>query len=261
MIPADFRTLPTPEMRFKRPAGARRFSPTAASLAMFALLCATIAYWVLQLLAPAVPIAPAGSLADRGDVPELASAARLFGLPAGSGGAQASVAPASNIQVLGVAASELRGSAVLAVDGKPPRAFMVGDAVSADAKLVEVRPGAIVIERNGARIELPAPQRPSVATLWSGPARAGESTSAAAAPPVPTAPPPPAAPLPPPAAGAAPSPQPAPGPLDLRTPGPAAAPPSAAHAQPAEPGTPAAAPAETPQGQPAQQAPAASGEQ
>ena len=251
MIPADFRTLPTPEMRFKRPAGARRFTPTAASLAMFAL----------HLRAPAVRVAPRGSPAAGGHVPERAPPARVFGLPAGSGGAQASVAPASNIQVLGVAASELRGSAVLAVDGKPPRAFMVGDAVSADAKLVEVRPGAIVIERNGARIELPAPQRPSVATLWSGPARAGESTSAAAAPPVPTAPPPPAAPLPPPAAGAAPSPQPAPGPLDLRTPGPGTATPSAAHAQPAEPGTPAAAPAETPQGQPAQQAPAASGEQ
>ncbi len=260
MIPADFRTLPTPEMRFKRPAGARRFSPTAASLAMFALLCATIAYWVLQLLAPAVPIAPAGSLADRGDVPELASAARLFGLPAGSGGAQASVAPASNIQVLGVAASELRGSAVLAVDGKPPRAFMVGDAVSADAKLVEVRPGAIVIERNGARIELPAPQRPSVTTLWGGPARAGEPASATAAPPVHAAPPPPAPALPP-ATGAAPSPQPAPGPLDLRTPGPAAAAPSAAQAQPAEPGAPAAAPAATPQAPPAPQPATTSDEQ
>lgn len=263
-------------MRFKRPAAVRRFTPTAASLAMFALLCATIVYWALQLLAPAVPIAPSGSLADRGDAPDLASAARLFGLPAGSSGAQASVAPPSNIQVLGVAASELRGSAVLAVDGKSPRAFMVGDAVSADAKLVEVRPGAVVIERNGARVELPAPQRPSVATLWAGPARAGESTSAAAAPPVPTAPPPPAAPVPPPAAGAAPSPQPAPGPLDLRTPGPAAAAPSAApsaaHAQPAEPGAPAgmptaapaaapaAAPTVTPQSQPSPQPPAASDE-
>ncbi|MDL1907939.1 hypothetical protein FBR03_10875, partial [Betaproteobacteria bacterium PRO1] len=179
-------------MRFKRTVAARRWAPAAASLAMFALLCATIAYWALQLLAPAVPIAPAGSLAGAGDAADPVSAGRLFGLPSGSGSAQAPVAP-SSIQVLGVAASELRGSAVLSVDGKPARAFMVGDAVSAAAKLVEVRPGAVVIERNGARVELPAPQRPSVATLWAGPARSGEAPTATA-PPARVVPPPPTPP-------------------------------------------------------------------
>lgn len=237
-------------MRFKRTVAARRWAPAAASLAMFALLCATIAYWALQLLAPAVPIAPAGSLAGAGDAADPVSAGRLFGLPSGSGSAQAPVAP-SNIQVLGVAASELRGSAVLSVDGKPARAFMVGDAVSAAAKLVEVRPGAVVIERNGARVELPAPQRPSVATLWAGPARSGEAPTATA-PPARVVPPPPTPPAAA-AAGAAPSP---PAPLDLRTPGPAAAAPAAASAQPDEAGAPAAAaaapappPAATPQHQ------------
>lgn len=237
-------------MRFKRTVAARRWAPAAASLAMFALLCATIAYWALQLLAPAVPIAPAGSLAGAGDAADPVSAGRLFGLPSGSGSAQAPVAP-SSIQVLGVAASELRGSAVLSVDGKPARAFMVGDAVSAAAKLVEVRPGAVVIERNGARVELPAPQRPSVATLWAGPARSGEAPTATA-PPARVVPPPPTPPAAA-AAGAAPSP---PAPLDLRTPGPAAAAPAAASAQPDEAGAPAAAaaapappPAATPQHQ------------
>ncbi len=239
-------------MRFKRTVAARRWAPAAASLAMFALLCATIAYWALQLLAPAVPIAPVGSLAGAGDAADPVSAGRLFGLPSGSGSAQAPVAP-SSIQVLGVAASELRGSAVLSVDGKPARAFMVGDAVSAAAKLVEVRPGAVVIERNGTRVELPAPQRPSVATLWAGPARSGEAATATA-PPARAVPPPPTPPAAA-AAGAAPSP-PAPGPLDLRTPGPAAAAPAAASAQPDEAGAPAAAaaapappPAATPQHQ------------
>lgn len=241
-------------MRFKRTVAARRWAPAAASLAMFALLCATIAYWALQLLAPAVPIAPAGSLAGAGDAADPVSAGRLFGLPSGSGSAQAPVAP-SNIQVLGVAASELRGSAVLSVDGKPARAFMVGDAVSAAAKLVEVRPGAVVIERNGARVELPAPQRPSVATLWAGPARSGEAPTATA-PPARVVPPPPTPPAAA-AAGAAPSP---PAPLDLRTPGPAAAAPAAASAQPDEadaPAAAAAAPAPPPAATPQHQSPPA----
>lgn len=199
-------------MRFKRTVASRRWTPLAASLAMFALLCATIAYWALQLLSPAVPIAPAGSLADQRDAPDLVAAGRLFGMPVGGRGA-AQVAVASNIQVLGVAASEVRGSAVLAVDGKPPKAYMVGDAVGADAKLVEVRSDAAIIERNGARVELAAPQRPSVATLTSGPARTDASPAAVASP-VPTAPP-----VPPPSVAAPPPPQPGPGPINGRSPG------------------------------------------
>lgn len=154
---------------------------------MFAVLCATIAYWALQLLAPAVPIAPTGSLVDQRDAPDLAAAARLFGLPVG-GRAGAPPAALANIQVLGVAASAVRGSAVLVVDGKPPKAYMVGDTVTADTRLVEVRSDVAVVERNGVRVELVAPQRPSVAILSGGPARA-DGTGAASAPPVPTVPP------------------------------------------------------------------------
>jgi general secretion pathway protein C len=229
-------------MRFKRTVASRRWTPLAASLAMFALLSATIAYWALQLLSPAVPIAPAGSLADQRDAPDLVAAARLFGMPVGGRGA-AQVAVVSNIQVLGVAASEVRGSAVLVVDGKPPKAFMVGDAVGADAKLVEVRSDAAIIERNGARVELAAPQRPSVATLSSGPARS-DASPAAVAPPVPTA-----APAPPPTVAAPPPPQPAPSPINGRSPPPPATMP--APAQPEAAGTPAAEQPGAPAQQPA----------
>ncbi|MCO5105879.1 MAG: hypothetical protein M9907_02230 [Burkholderiaceae bacterium] len=250
-------------MLFKRTVASRRWTPLAASLAAFALLCATLAYWALQWLAPAVPIAPAGSLADQRDAPDLAAASRLFGMPVGSGGT-APVAMPSNIQVLGVAASEVRGSAVLVVDGRPPKAFMVGDAVGADAKLVEVRSDAAVIERNGARIELAAPKRPSVATLSSGPARS-DATAGATAPPVATAAPAPAAPLPAapapaasapavPAAAATiavPPPQPAPNPIEARGPAAGAPAPATAPAPPGVPGAPAAAVQE---GQPQQPA-------
>ena len=168
-------------MRFKRTVASRRWTLLAASVAMFAMLGATIAYWALQLLAPAVPIAPTASLVDQRDAPDLVAAAKLFGMPVG-GRAGAPAASVSNIQVLGVAASELRGSAVLAVDGKQPKAFMVGDKVTGDTLLVEVRSDAAIIERNGVRVDLVAPQRPSVAILSGGPVRPESATAATAAP-------------------------------------------------------------------------------
>jgi general secretion pathway protein C len=170
-------------MRFKRTVASRRWTSLAASLAMFALLCATIAYWVLQLLAPAVPIAPTASLVDQREAPDLVAAAKLFGMPVG-GRAGATAASVSNIQVLGVAASEVRGSAVLVVDGKQPKAYMVGDKVTGDTLLVEVQSDVAVIERNGVRIELVAPQRPSVAILSGGPV-GPDAATAATTPPVP----------------------------------------------------------------------------
>lgn len=170
-------------MPIKRTVALRRWTPLAASLAMFALLCATIAYWALQWLAPAESIAPAGSIADQRDFADLAAAAPLFGLPIDGRAAAPDVA-LSNIRVLGVAASAVRGSAVLSVDGKPPKAFMVGEAVTGDATLIEVRSDAAVIERNGTRFELVAPQRPSVAILSGGPV-GPDAATAATTPPVP----------------------------------------------------------------------------
>lgn len=188
-------------MRLKRTVASARWTSLAASFATFALLCATLAYWALQLLAPAVPIAPPGSLVDHRDAPDLFAAARLFGQPGGAG-ATLAAAPPSNLQVLGVAASAVRGSAVLVVDGQPAKAYLVGEAVNANTRLVEVRADVAVVEQNGVRVELVAPQRPSVSLLWAGPARASSSAAARAAPPVsasaiparPVMPPPPAIP-------------------------------------------------------------------
>lgn len=152
-------------MRFKRTVAARRWTSPLAAYLSFGLLCGTLAYWFLQLTAPPVAIAPAGSIVDYGNAPDLGSAAQLFGQH--SAATQAAAAP-SNIQVLGVAASAQRASAVLIVDGGPPRAYLIGDEISQGVRLVAVRPDAAVIEQNGARIELVAPQRPSTAILSGG---------------------------------------------------------------------------------------------
>jgi len=166
--------------KMKRTLRSRRWAPSIAAVAAFGLLGATCAYWALQLLAPPVTIAPTGSLVDTQSAPDLAAAQSLFGTSAS--GPVATSAVAVDIRVLGVAASPTRGSAVLVVDAGAPRAFLVGDEVGSDLRLVEVRSDAAVLERNGARIELPAPQRPSVALLSSGPAAPGSPPVEAAPP-------------------------------------------------------------------------------
>ncbi|MGD9945003.1 MAG: type II secretion system protein N [Burkholderiaceae bacterium] len=156
------------------------------------------------MTAPPVAIAPAGSIVDYGNAPDLGPAAQLFG----QRNLNAQAQPASsNIQVLGVAASARRASAVLSVDGGPAKAFMVGDEVSDGVRLVAVRADAAVIEQGGKRIELVAPQRPSLAILSGGTQPGGSSAGTATNPPVGTAP---AVPVPvPPPAPPAPSGQPA----------------------------------------------------
>jgi len=150
----------------KRTLRLRRWAPSIAAVAAFGTLGATCAYWALQLLAPPVAIAPTGSLVDTQSVPDLAAAQSLFGSSASAPVTAGAIS--SEIRVLGVAASAMRGSAVLVVDAGAPGAFLVGDEVGPGLRLVEVRSDAAVLERNGARIELPAPQRPSIRLLSSG---------------------------------------------------------------------------------------------
>ncbi|MDT3677445.1 MAG: type II secretion system protein N [Burkholderiaceae bacterium] len=177
----------------KRTLRSRRWASSIAAIAAFGVLGATCAYWALQLLAPPVAIAPAGSLVDTQTVPDLAAAQALFGSAASESPAAISVPV--DVRVVGVAASPVRGSAVLVIDSGAAKAFLVGDDVTDDMRLVEVRSDTAVLERRGVRIELPAPQRPSVALLSSGPKAADASPGAAALAPA-AAPAPVAAPAP-----------------------------------------------------------------
>jgi general secretion pathway protein C len=158
-------------MRFRSPIGSRRWAPQLATALLFAALCATATYWALQLLAPPVAIAPSGSLVDWDKAPDLATASRLFGArPNAEQAAQAAVA-SSNILVVGIAAADSRGSAVLSIDGKPPRAYLAGERIDEHARLLAVRPDVVVIEQAGGRLELPTPDRPDISLLSSGPPR------------------------------------------------------------------------------------------
>ena len=111
---------------------------------VWAAVAACAAYWGLRLFVPSRPVpadavvAPAAA-SPRGDL------ARLFGADAQPQSAEAAPAPTSNrFQLLGVVAprpdgAAREGVALIAVDGKPARAYRVGAPIDGDPVLQSVR--------------------------------------------------------------------------------------------------------------------------
>jgi general secretion pathway protein C len=144
-----------------------------ASLAATAALGATLAYWILLLGAPSPPIGPARLAAAPPEATDTAAVSRMFGVAAAASSATA-VAPPLAIQVTGIVAAGRRGSALLAVEGKPARAYAVGDAVTATARVRNVTADAVILDMGGgATASLPAPPRTPVSVLGTEPARPG----------------------------------------------------------------------------------------
>lgn len=155
--------------------------PSLASLLLFAGLCAITAFWALQLLAPKPAVAPTETAADQRGVGDSRAVLELFGAPVVAGGIP--VAVVSNIQVVGITAGDAKGSAILAVDGTPGRFYAIGSNISDGVKLVAVKSASVVIERAGARSELPAPAVGNLSVLSSGVGKARQSNANPASPP------------------------------------------------------------------------------
>jgi len=151
------------------------------AVALFAALCAIVAAWALQLLAPRAPIAPGGGFAQAQSGLDVALASQLFG---GAPRTPTSAEPAapSNIQVTGVLAAGERGVALLAIDGRPAKPFAVGDTLDGGLKIVSVTVDAVGLTRGDQPMRLPAPPRGSIDVLTRG-AAPGGSPEAAPLPP------------------------------------------------------------------------------
>ena len=165
------------------------------SLVLFAALCALLTHWVLTLSSLRSLSVPREARVAQTDALETGAAVTLFG-----GGPQNGP---RDVQVMGVVAdlTDGSGAAIVSVDGGPPQAVRAGKSLSSNLKLVEIKARSVVIERNGARQEIPLP-----ANAVAGQGGAGLSAyrnapsmplppSGAAAPlATPAAPPPPAVP-------------------------------------------------------------------
>ncbi|WP_181321764.1 general secretion pathway protein GspC [Trinickia symbiotica] len=114
------------------------------SLFMFAVFCATLAYWIVVLSArpPAPPRAAA--VAQTASVDD---AATLFG---------GKLTPAINraIKLFGILSLREGAAAIVSVGDEPPHAISLGGSLGDDSKLAEVRARSIVIDHNGARSEV-----------------------------------------------------------------------------------------------------------
>lgn len=131
---------------------------------MLAIVSAIAAYWVIKILTPQPTAAPPPLAATPPREPNPTMAARMFGLIQAP-----QVATVSNIQVVGVFAAGKSGSAVLAVDGKAPRAYVIGQEISPGTRLVDVQAEVVVLESSGgARQELRLPPRAAVASIGGG---------------------------------------------------------------------------------------------
>ncbi|MDD4885453.1 MAG: type II secretion system protein N [Thiomonas sp.] len=133
-----------------------RNSRRAAFFLAVALAFATAALavtWGLRLLAASSPV-PADAQLIGALSPDQAAqqAARLFGAePVGA--ASAAQAP-SRFRLYGVIAGGDAGSALIGIDGNPPRAVVVGDAVSPGVILRVTGYKMVWLERDGALQEL-----------------------------------------------------------------------------------------------------------
>jgi general secretion pathway protein C len=165
----------------------KRLVAASVHIVMLAIVCAIAAYWAIRIVTPQPTAAPPPLAAPPPRDPDPVLAARMFGLVQ-----TAPTAVVANIQVAGVFAAGGDSSAVLIIDGKPARAYLIGQEVVEGTRLVEVRADGVVLEGAGGRQELKVPSR-QVASFGGAPPPAFTLTgNTLSVPSQPGGPPPPA---------------------------------------------------------------------
>lgn len=176
-----------------------------SAFVVWALVAATAVFWGLRLLArpqptPAYAVTVGEATTARGDL------TRLFGAAPVATAAEQPAAPelASRFKLLGIMApkpaaaepAQRSGYALIAVDGKPARAFAVGSSLDSGLVLqaVSLRTASIGPLDGAAAVNLEMPPLPAPATGTLPPMGAGAPPAASVAVP-PPAPVPPAQPL------------------------------------------------------------------
>ncbi len=128
-----------------------KWQAPAAGFLLFIALCASVAYWGMQMFKP-----PARQVAaTQAAKPEI----RLDAAAALLGGQLGGTAVASNFQLTGVVVSGTpdQSVAIITTDGKPPKAVGVNSEVTSGVVVREVHPQYVMLSDGGVmkRIELP----------------------------------------------------------------------------------------------------------
>jgi general secretion pathway protein C len=126
------------------------------SLALFAVFCATLTYWVITISTTSG--APLPAAAAHAPV-STEQAATLFG-------GQLARSVNQDVHLFGILALQQGAAAIVSVGGEPPHAVSLGSALMQGAKLAEVRPRSIIIDRNGAHSEVFLPANPPGPTIY-----------------------------------------------------------------------------------------------
>lgn len=176
----------------------KKLAAAMVHLLFFAGVVAIGAYWSVRIFTPAPTTAPPPLPPPPLRDPDPASAARMFGKVA-----VAQVAVATNVQALGAFSAGNDSSAVLTVDGKPPRVFLIGQEVSPGLRLASISNEVVVLEGpSGGRQEVRLPPPPAVAMSGGPPpsnfSREGNTLTAPSAAGAPAMAPRPTMPAPPP---------------------------------------------------------------
>lgn len=155
--------------------------PALLSLLLFVALCASMAYWWLQWLAPAPRPVAAPPIAQR-TMPPLTSAFKLFGGHSPGG--------ATAIQLRGIihSAHAADSVAIVAVEGKPPRALRTHAEVMPGVELKEIRSRTVILSGRSGDQEVMLPEFSTLAVAAPVGADADAVAPAAAPPQVPAQP-------------------------------------------------------------------------
>lgn len=131
----------------------KKLAAAAVHLAFFAVVVAIAAYWGVRIFTPAPTAAPPPLPPPPIRDPDPIATARMFGK------VEVVQPVATNIQALGAFAAGKDSSAVLSVDGRPPRVFLLGQEVVAGTTLAAVTHEVVVLDAGGARQEIRLPAR------------------------------------------------------------------------------------------------------
>lgn len=164
---------------------------------MWAVVAASAAYWVLRLAVPSRPV-PTGAAVAPAAAPPRGDLARLLGADIAPAAEVVAETPTSGrFQLVGVVAPRREsamheGVALIAVDGKPAKAYRVGAVVEGDTVLQSVRTrGATLGPRGGVAkvsLDIPPPAPAATGTLPAAGAPGVPGVPGLPAPPPPSVP-------------------------------------------------------------------------